>query len=121
MLQAAFGLGASVAYSRPRATSSRLIHARIHAQALTLVVLGGVAAFVHYRSSKTSKTGAASGQCRDGRSASREARGEGESWMDRSRDGGAAVEAAREEGVAVGPAAARGASAAVAVMPGCDG
>jgi hypothetical protein len=106
-----------VAYSRPRATSSRLIHA----QALTPAVLGGAAAFLHYRSSKTSKTGAASGQCRGGSSASREARGEGESWMERSRGGGAAVEAAREEGVAVGPATARGVSAAVAVMPGCGG
>ncbi|RCV36870.1 hypothetical protein SEVIR_8G014900v4 [Setaria viridis] len=50
--------GASVAYSRrgaaPQraATSLRLIHARIHAQALTLAVLGGAAAFVHYRSKK---------------------------------------------------------------------
>jgi hypothetical protein len=120
MLQAAFGLGASVAYSRPRATSSRLIHARIHAQALTLAVLGGAAAFLHYRSSKTNKTGAASGQCHDTHPR-QEARGEGESWMERSRDGGVAVEAAREEGVVVGPAAARGASAAVAVMPGCGG
>ena len=51
----ATAVGASVAYSRRRATSLRLIHARMHAQALTLAVLGG-AALVHYcgnsRSSK---------------------------------------------------------------------
>ncbi|RCV36563.1 hypothetical protein SEVIR_7G337700v4 [Setaria viridis] len=48
----AAAVGASVAYSRRRATSLRLIHARIHAQALTLAVLGGAAAFVHYRNKK---------------------------------------------------------------------
>jgi hypothetical protein len=68
----------------------------------------GGTTFVHYRSSKTSKTAAASGSCRGGRSAGREACGEGESWMERSGDGGAAVEAVREEGVAAGPAAVRG-------------
>jgi hypothetical protein len=77
----------------------------------------GGTTFVHYRSSKTSKTAAASGSCRGGRSAGREACGEGESWMERSGDGGAAVEAVREEGVAAGPAAVRGASAAVATKP----
>lgn len=48
----AAAVGASVAYSRrrapARATSLRLIHARIHAQALTLAVLGGAAALAHY-------------------------------------------------------------------------
>ena len=47
----ATAVGASVAYSRrrapARATSLRLIHARMHAQALTLAVLGG-AALAHY-------------------------------------------------------------------------
>ncbi|KAL6640570.1 hypothetical protein ACP70R_021693 [Stipagrostis hirtigluma subsp. patula] len=47
----ATAVGASVAYSRrrapQRATSLRLIHARMHAQALTLAVLGG-AALMHY-------------------------------------------------------------------------
>jgi hypothetical protein len=42
-------VAASVAYSRRRAAPSlRLVHAR----ALTLAVLGGAAASVHYRSSK---------------------------------------------------------------------
>lgn len=48
----ATAVGASVAYSRrrapARATSLRLIHARIHAQALTLAVLGGAALAHHY-------------------------------------------------------------------------
>ena len=56
----AAAVGASVAYSRrrapQRATSLRLIHARMHAQALTLAVLGGVAAMHYY--TKTSKTSA---------------------------------------------------------------
>ncbi|KAL6905756.1 hypothetical protein ACP4OV_003357 [Aristida adscensionis] len=47
----AAAVGASVAYSRrrapQRAASLRLIHARMHAQALTLAVLGG-AALAHY-------------------------------------------------------------------------
>ena len=49
----AAAVGASVAYSRrrppQRGTSLHLIHARMHAQALTLAVLGG-AALMHYRS-----------------------------------------------------------------------
>lgn len=56
----ATAVGASVAYSRrrapQRATSLRLIHARMHAQALTLAVLGGAAAMHYY--TKTSKTSA---------------------------------------------------------------
>ena len=48
----ATAVGASVAYSRrrapARATSLRLIHARMHAQALTLAVLGGAALAHHY-------------------------------------------------------------------------
>ena len=48
----AAAVGASVAYSRrrtpQRATSLRLIHARMHAQALTLAVLGGAALAHHY-------------------------------------------------------------------------
>ncbi|GJN28484.1 hypothetical protein PR202_gb16613 [Eleusine coracana subsp. coracana] len=48
----ATAIGASVAYSRrrtpQRATSLRLIHARMHAQALTLAVLGGAALAHHY-------------------------------------------------------------------------
>ncbi|CAN6344187.1 unnamed protein product, partial [Urochloa humidicola] len=54
----AAAVGTSVAYSRrrapQRATSLRLIHARLHAQALTLAVLGGAAAFMHYRSNNKS-------------------------------------------------------------------
>ncbi|OEL15572.1 hypothetical protein BAE44_0023411 [Dichanthelium oligosanthes] len=50
-----------MAYSRrrapQRATSLRLIHARMHAQALTLAVLGG-AAFMHYYT-KSSRAAAA--------------------------------------------------------------
>ena len=53
----ATAVGASVAYSRrrapARATSLRLIHARMHAQALTLAVLGGAAlAHRYYGSSE---------------------------------------------------------------------
>ncbi|KAK3135969.1 hypothetical protein QOZ80_5BG0426060 [Eleusine coracana subsp. coracana] len=48
----ASAIGASVAYSRrrtpQRATNLRLIHARMHAQALTLAVLGGAALAHHY-------------------------------------------------------------------------
>ncbi|CAL9008299.1 unnamed protein product [Prunus brigantina] len=45
------GIGASLAYSRARTPlkpSLRLIHARMHAQALTLVVLSGAAAYHYY-------------------------------------------------------------------------
>ncbi|WVZ87978.1 hypothetical protein U9M48_034547 [Paspalum notatum var. saurae] len=48
----AAAVGASVAYSRrkapQRATGLRLIHARMHAQALTLAVLGGAALWHYY-------------------------------------------------------------------------
>ncbi|CAN6335361.1 unnamed protein product [Urochloa humidicola] len=58
----AAAVGASVAYSRrrspQRATSLRLIHARMHAQALTIAVLTGAAAF-HYYSNKRSTAAAA--------------------------------------------------------------
>ncbi|CAN6330175.1 unnamed protein product [Urochloa humidicola] len=58
----AAAVGTSVAYSRrrapQRATSLRIIHARLHAQALTLAVLGGAAAFMHYRSNKSRKSAA---------------------------------------------------------------
>ncbi|PAN40973.1 hypothetical protein PAHAL_8G006400 [Panicum hallii] len=54
----AAAVGASVAYSRrrapQRATSLRLIHARMHAQALTLAVLGGAAVMHYYSKSKSS-------------------------------------------------------------------
>ncbi|XP_062180602.1 uncharacterized protein LOC133884999 [Phragmites australis] len=54
----ATAVGASVAYSRKRApertTSLRLIHARMHAQALTLAVLGGAALAHHYYSKSSS-------------------------------------------------------------------
>ncbi|CAN6380342.1 unnamed protein product [Urochloa humidicola] len=59
----AAAVGASVAYSRrrspQRATSLRLIHARMHAQALTLAALAGAAAFHHYSSSNKRSTAAA--------------------------------------------------------------
>ena len=56
----ATAVGASVAYSRRRTpqttTGLRLIHARIHAQALTVAVLGGAALMHHYyNSNNTSK------------------------------------------------------------------
>ncbi|KAK3119568.1 hypothetical protein QOZ80_9AG0672330 [Eleusine coracana subsp. coracana] len=55
----ASAIGASVAYSRrrtpQRATSLRLIHARMHAQALTLAVLGGAALAHHYYNNKRNK------------------------------------------------------------------
>ena len=55
----ATAVGASVAYSRrrapARATSLRLIHARMHAQALTLAVLGGAALAHHYSGSSAGK------------------------------------------------------------------
>ncbi|KAG0467486.1 hypothetical protein HPP92_018454 [Vanilla planifolia] len=47
----ASAVGASMAYSRrnsPMKTSLRLIHARIHAQALTLAVLSGAALYHYY-------------------------------------------------------------------------
>ncbi|KAI4382893.1 hypothetical protein MLD38_008795 [Melastoma candidum] len=47
----ASGVAASLAYSRSRSplkTSLRLIHARMHAQALTLAVLSGAAAYHYY-------------------------------------------------------------------------
>jgi len=53
----ATAVGASVAYSRQRAparaTGMRLIHARMHAQALTLAVLGGAALAHHYHGKST--------------------------------------------------------------------
>ncbi|KAM0950525.1 putative hypoxia induced protein [Dioscorea sansibarensis] len=52
----ASAVAASLAYSRknfPAKTSLRLIHARMHAQALTLAVLSGAALF-HYYDSKNS-------------------------------------------------------------------
>ncbi|TVU27364.1 hypothetical protein EJB05_29969 [Eragrostis curvula] len=56
----ATAVGASVAYSRKRtpqrATGMRLIHARIHAQALTLAVLGGAAMAHHYYNGKNKKS-----------------------------------------------------------------
>ncbi|ERN04103.1 hypothetical protein AMTRI_Chr08g167850 [Amborella trichopoda] len=53
----ATALGASYAYSRSRTPlkmSLRLIHARMHAQALTLAVLSG-AAIMHYCDTKNEK------------------------------------------------------------------
>ncbi|KAK3422695.1 hypothetical protein EUGRSUZ_G03116 [Eucalyptus grandis] len=47
----ASAIGASLAYSRaksPLKPSLRLIHARMHAQALTLAVLSGAAAYHYY-------------------------------------------------------------------------
>ena len=50
-----------MAYSRrrapARATSLRLIHARMHAQALTLAVLGGAALAHHYYGNSGSSSG----------------------------------------------------------------
>jgi len=55
----ATAVGASVAYSRrrapQRATSMRLIHARMHAQALTLAVVGGAALMHYYNRSNSNK------------------------------------------------------------------
>ena len=55
----ATAVGASVAYSRrrapQRATSMRLIHARMHAQALTLAVVGGAALMHYYNRSNRNK------------------------------------------------------------------
>ncbi|PON83222.1 Hypoxia induced protein, domain containing protein [Trema orientale] len=51
----ASGIGASLAYSRgsssPLKPSLRLIHARMHAQALTLAVLSGAAIYHYYEKS----------------------------------------------------------------------
>ncbi|KAG6578469.1 hypothetical protein SDJN03_22917, partial [Cucurbita argyrosperma subsp. sororia] len=47
----ASGIGASLAYTRsttPLKPSLRLIHARMHAQALTLAVLSGAAVYHYY-------------------------------------------------------------------------
>ncbi|XP_006664867.1 uncharacterized protein LOC102702156 [Oryza brachyantha] len=44
----ATAVGASVAYGRRKSPQMRLIHARLHAQALTLAVLGGAALAHHY-------------------------------------------------------------------------
>ncbi|XP_038886475.1 uncharacterized protein LOC120076661 [Benincasa hispida] len=47
----ASGIGASLAYTRSRTLlkpSLRLIHARMHAQALTLAVLSGAAVYHYY-------------------------------------------------------------------------
>ncbi|KAA0052029.1 hypothetical protein IC582_005550 [Cucumis melo] len=47
----ASGMGASLAYTRSRTPlkpSLRLIHARMHAQALTLAVLSGAAVYHYY-------------------------------------------------------------------------
>ncbi|CAK9326293.1 unnamed protein product [Citrullus colocynthis] len=47
----ASGIGASLAYTRSRTPlkpSLRLIHARMHAQALTLAVLSGAAVYHYY-------------------------------------------------------------------------
>ncbi|KAF5206625.1 hypothetical protein FRX31_003793 [Thalictrum thalictroides] len=56
----ASAIGASLAYTQARAvpykTSLRLIHARMHAQALTLAVLSG-AAIMHYCEKNHSEDG----------------------------------------------------------------
>ncbi|EAZ19420.1 hypothetical protein OsJ_34977 [Oryza sativa Japonica Group] len=54
----ATAVGASVAYGRRKTPQMRLIHARLHAQALTLAVLGGAALAHHYYnpSSKTNNS-----------------------------------------------------------------
>ncbi|XP_062157252.1 uncharacterized protein LOC133864842 [Alnus glutinosa] len=55
----ASGIGASLAYTRTRSPlkpSLRLIHARMHAQALTLAVLSGAAAY-HYYEKRTAEQG----------------------------------------------------------------
>ncbi|KAK4743178.1 hypothetical protein SAY87_001179 [Trapa incisa] len=52
----ASAIGASLAYSKTRSPlkpSLRLIHARMHAQALTLAVLSGAAAYHYYEQSST--------------------------------------------------------------------
>ncbi|XVE52252.1 hypothetical protein DITRI_Ditri02bG0108300 [Diplodiscus trichospermus] len=50
----ASAIGASMVYTRARTSlkpSLRLIHARMHAQALTLAVLSGAAAYQYYEKS----------------------------------------------------------------------
>ncbi|KAJ0046871.1 hypothetical protein Pint_06664 [Pistacia integerrima] len=52
----ATAIGASLAYTRKRTPlkpSLRLIHARMHAQAITLAVLSGAAAYHYYEKSGT--------------------------------------------------------------------
>ncbi|XVF00317.1 hypothetical protein REPUB_Repub03eG0274400 [Reevesia pubescens] len=54
----ASAIGASMAYTgarTPLKPSLRLIHARMHAQALTLAVLSGAAAYHYYENSGRSK------------------------------------------------------------------
>ncbi|XP_022764399.1 uncharacterized protein LOC111309666 [Durio zibethinus] len=55
----ASAIGASLAYNTrartPLKPSLRLIHARMHAQALTLAVLSGAAAYHYYEKSGSSK------------------------------------------------------------------
>ncbi|KAH7537642.1 hypothetical protein FEM48_Zijuj03G0114500 [Ziziphus jujuba var. spinosa] len=56
----ASGIGASLAYSRTRSPlkpSLKLIHARMHAQALTLAVLSGAAIYHYYEKSNTTDHG----------------------------------------------------------------
>ncbi|KAI4384571.1 hypothetical protein MLD38_002702 [Melastoma candidum] len=56
----ASGIAASLAYSRSRSPlkpSLRLIHARIHAQALTLAVLSGAAAYHYYYEQRQDSNG----------------------------------------------------------------
>ncbi|KAL5204988.1 hypothetical protein ABZP36_009859 [Zizania latifolia] len=55
----ATAVGASVAYGRRKPPQMRLIHARLHAQALTLAVLGGAALAHHYYDPSSKKQGAA--------------------------------------------------------------
>ncbi|XP_021904214.1 respiratory supercomplex factor 2, mitochondrial-like [Carica papaya] len=53
----ASAIGGSLAYSKAKTSlnpSLRLIHARMHAQALTLAVLSGAAAY-HYYEKRTNK------------------------------------------------------------------
>ncbi|KAL4576088.1 hypothetical protein LXL04_012176 [Taraxacum kok-saghyz] len=53
----ATAVGASMAYTSTKTTpfkpSLRIIHARMHAQALTLAVLSGAALYHHYEKSTT--------------------------------------------------------------------
>ncbi|ESR49100.1 hypothetical protein WN944_018116 [Citrus x changshan-huyou] len=54
----ASAIGASLAYTKTRTPlkpSLRLIHARMHAQAITLVVLSGAAAYHYYEKSGSYK------------------------------------------------------------------
>ncbi|KAF3433306.1 hypothetical protein FNV43_RR24408 [Rhamnella rubrinervis] len=60
----ASGIGASLAYSRSRSSplkpSLKLIHARMHAQALTLAVLSGAAIYRYYDKASSADHSAAS-------------------------------------------------------------